>query len=131
MSEYFNNSHVEYLKKIKFEKRLKQLEKKLKNKKIVIYGAGAFFQDLCKCYDLKNLNIVAISDRSFNKKGTFLNFTSCPVSEIMSFSPDYILVGTINFVNIIEGLEQQFDKNVKIKPLIKKPLVDLLKEIWN
>lgn len=131
MTELFNSSHIEYLKKIKFEKRLKQLEKKLKNKRVAIYGAGAFFQDLCKCYNLQNLNIVAISDRSFNEKGTFMGFTSCPISEITSFSPDYILVGTINFVQIIEDLEQQFDKSIKIRPLIKKPFIDLWKEIWN
>ncbi len=133
MSGLYNQEHVDYLKKIKFDKRLKQLEKKLKNKKILLYGAGTFFQDLAQLYDLSKLNIIGISDGSFNnisRGDTLLGYPKWKLNEISKLSPDYILVSTLYFVNIIEELEQSVDKKIKIRPLIKKPLKDLWKEVW-
>ncbi len=133
MGEFYNQEHVDYLKKIKFEKRLKKLEKKLKNKKIVLYGAGMFFQDLAQVYDLSGLNIIGISDRSFcgeNGSKYAFGYPRYDIENVASLKPDYILVGTLNFVDIIEDLERKFAKQIKIRPLIKKPLKDLWKEIW-
>lgn len=129
MSEY-----IDYLEKINFGKRLKNLEYKLKNKTVIVYGAGAFFQELSGKYDLSKLNIIAISDKKFNNHGdkdTFLNYPVCAPDEINSLKPNYILTGTLNSVYLIEDLEKMLDKKIKIRPLIKKPFKELVKEIWN
>ena len=54
-----------YIAEFNFEKHLKYLEKKLKNKTIMLYGAGAFIETIKKYYDLSNLNIIGISDMRF------------------------------------------------------------------
>lgn len=36
-----------YIEEINFKSQYKNLVKKLKNKKILIYGAGSFFQYIC------------------------------------------------------------------------------------
>lgn len=127
---------LKYLKKINFKKHLKKIEKKLNNKKIVIYGAGVFFEALCENYDLSKLNIVAISDKKFETHKECekaFGYTVCAPCEMVNFNPDYVLVGTIKFVNIIESLENSYLKDVNciVKPLINKPILELIKEIWD
>ena len=126
----------EYLDKIKFAKHLKKLEKKLAGKTIVIYGAGAFFQALVKKYDLSALNIIAISDRKFinHEDGhSFSGYKVCAPAEIPNLKPDYVLVSMINFIPVIEDLDETVIKNtgIKLKPLINKPFIELWQEIWS
>ena len=47
------------------QKQIDKLSKKLKNKKLVIYGAGDFAKVLFENYDLSKLNILAVSDKKF------------------------------------------------------------------
>ncbi len=131
-TETIDQIHLDYLKKIKFEKRLKFLKKKLKNKRLVIYAVGSFFNTICTKYDLSDLNIVAVSDKSFSnvKTGDLLyGYQKCLLSQIASYEPDYILIGSLKFISIIEDLEKYFDNSIKIRPLIKKPLLDLWQEV--
>jgi len=126
---------IEYFEKINLEKYLEKLSKKMKNKKIVIYGAGVFFQTIKEYYDLSKLNIVAVSDRRFKnhaKDEKFLNYPVCAPDEIKDFGPDYVLVATRFFLDIMEDLDENVLKGLKIKtlPLIKKPFWELIKEIW-
>ena len=53
----------EYLNTQEFDKILKKLSHKLKNKKIIVYGAGILFQTIVRDYDLSCLNIVGICDK--------------------------------------------------------------------
>ena len=104
-------------------------------KKIIIYGTGLFFQTLIKNYDISVLNIVALSDKKFSKheeNETFLGYKVCAPMEIADFKPDYVLVGTIKFIDIIEELEETtlVNTSIKVRPLIKKPFRELWKEIW-
>lgn len=131
-----NNFHVEYLKKVNFQKRLEKLSKKLKNKSIVIYGTGMFFEDLKNSYDLSALNIIAVSDRKFThheQDEEFLGYKVCAPEEIAALNPDYVLVATINIVKIMESLENTVLKGTKIKlmPLVKKTFKDIWNEIWD
>src|SRR5574344_1156950 len=52
-----------YLENYNFKKHLEKLNKKLKGKKVVIYGAGIFFEAIHEFYDLSKLDIIGISDR--------------------------------------------------------------------
>ncbi len=130
------DDYIKYLKKINFKKHLKKIEKILKDKKIVIYGAGIFFEIIQENYDLSNLNIIAISDRKFSESGAnekIFGYPVCALADIAKLSPDYVLVGTIKFIKIIQDLESQHLKDVNciIKPLINKPFFELLKEFWS
>ncbi len=123
--------HIEYLKKIGFEKHLKKVTKKLKNKRIVLYGAGTFFKVIYDNYDLSELNVVAISDKKFEdheENEEFCGYKVIAPQEIKAVNPDYILVSTLKFVRIIENFYADLfeGSKIKIKPLIKKPL----KELW-
>ncbi len=128
--------HLEYLEKVNFAKQLEKLNKKLKNKSIVIYGTGIFFEVLKSNYDLSSLNIIAVSDRKFTnheQDEEFLGYKVCAPEEIASLNPDCVLVATINIVKIMESLENTVLKGTKIKlmPLVRKPFKDIWNEIWD
>lgn len=127
--------HINYLESIKFEKQLQKLLKKVKGKKVVLYGAGSFFQIINDNYDLSGLNIVAIADRKYidhAENEEFLGYKVIPPSEIKELNPDYVFVGTRWFINIIEDLSYGVlkDSKIKVRPLIKKPFLELWREIW-
>lgn len=130
-----DNSHIAYLEKIDFKKRLEYLAKKLKNKSIVIYGAGSFFQVINENYDLSCLNIIALADKKFSiheEDETYMGYRVCSPHEIKTLNPDYVLVGTLMVVNTIEEIEDTILRGtkIKVKPLIKKPFKDLWAEVW-
>lgn len=132
MGNYFES----YLRKIDFNKKLKNLERKLNKKKIIIYGTGTFFQFIHNNYNLKKLNIIGISDMKYSveQEGKIdLDYPIVPKQMIVKYNPDYILVATENYINIIEDFELKYLKDTKIKilPLAKKNLIDTLKRIWN
>lgn len=127
---------LEHLKSVKFEKQLKKLNRKMKNKTIVIYGTGLLFQEILRNYDLSNLNIIGVSDRKYslsdeNKKE--LGFNIIPLERIYDYHPDYILISTLKFLNIIDEFRNTLFKNsgIKILPLVDKPFFELLKEIFH
>lgn len=130
-----NTEFTDYLKKIKFGKHLESLSKKLKNKKVIIYGTGLFFQEINENYNLKKLNVIAVSDKKFQthkENECFLGYPVCSPNGIIGKNPDYILVATRYFVDIIDDLEKDFKQNqqIRIRPLVKKPFMELFKEIW-
>ena len=125
----------EYLEYVKFEKQLKKLNKKLKNKKIIIYGAGLLFKTVKEKYDLSQLNIVGVSDMKITKEDAgkdMFGYSAIPFDEILDTQVDYVLIATQKFLNILENFEKNVLRNTKIKvlPLVDKPFMDLVKEIW-
>ena len=129
------NELEEKLKKFNFDKQLKKLNKKMKNKKIVIYGTGLLFQKVLKNYDLSNLNIIGISDRKYvkNDEGKEeLGYKIIPIDKIADYNPDYILIATLKFLDILEDFRNNVFKDTKIKisPLVDRPFMELLKEIF-
>ena len=124
-----------HLKNINFEKSLKKLKKKLKNKTSIVYGAGSFFKYINEKYDLSMLNIVGISDMKFDEKDEnqeFLGYKKIPKNKIIDYKPDYVLVATLKYIGIVEDFEINILDKTKIKvlPLAKLPFIDLIKEIW-
>ena len=127
--------NLEYLESFNFSKTFKKLKRKLKNKTVVIYGTGAFFQVIKKHFDISDINIIGISDKKFeeHKEGEeFLGYKVYAPSELRGLNPDYVLVATKMYVSIIEDLyyDTLKDTNIKIKPLLKKDFITLVKEIW-
>ena len=69
-----NNDLIQYLYDNNFKKQLKTLENKLSGKKIVIYGAGQFFELIHEYYNLSKFNIIGIADKKFTENDkSFLN----------------------------------------------------------
>ena len=54
---------------LKFEKHLEKLQKKFKNKKIALYGAGIMLDYIIQNYDMSGLNIIAAADKKFALSG--------------------------------------------------------------
>lgn len=127
------DEHLELLKKYNFEKQLCKLNKKLKNKRVMVYGTGLFFKKIKENYDLSDLNIVAVSDKKYTleQKGQMdLGYEIVPYDLIVEYKPDYILIATLNIFNIYMGLKELVKgKKIKILPLVDKPFLVLLSEI--
>ncbi len=124
-----------YLYKFDFDKTLPKLIKKLEGKSVLIYGAGVFFELMKKYFDLSGLNIVGISDKRFTEheeNEEWEGYKAYAPEEIKELNPDYVLVATKYYINIIEDLYYNLlkDTKIKIKPLMKKPFWTLVKEIW-
>ena len=103
----------------------------MKDKTIILYGAGTFFKVIYDHYDLSGLNIIGISDVKFEKHECdeeFCCYKKLSPQEMKDANPDYILVSTLKFVRIIENFYADLFEGakIKIKPLINKPF----KEIW-
>lgn len=119
-----------YLETVNFKKQFYNLCRKLKNKRVVIYGCGQLFDFIYNNYDLSNLNIIGVSDLKFTEKQeneTYLGYKIILKSKIQSENPDYVLIASMQYVSVIKN----FDINVKLKPLVRKSFLDVLKEIWS
>lgn len=130
------DEHLELLKKYKFDKQLKKLDKNLKNKTVLIYGAGIYFKKIKENYDLSNLNIVGISDKKFQleQEGQEeFGIKIVPYDKIWELNPDVILIATLNTFNIYKSLKKGINTNklkIKLLPLVDKPFFDLLAEVF-
>ncbi|MDD3594353.1 MAG: acyltransferase [Candidatus Gastranaerophilales bacterium] len=107
-----------YLEKKFFKRRLDYLNKKYKNKPILVYGCGSFFETIAKNYDLNTLNIVAISDKRFKKETTIelnsVQYRAIPADAIKNENSDYILVGTFDPNPVIRSLKRDYKvKNIE------------------
>ena len=130
------DEHLELLKKYKFEKQLKKLDKKLNDITVLIYGAGIFFKKIKDNYDLSNLNIIGISDKKFQleQEGQEeYGIKIVPYDKIWEVNPDVILIATLNTFNLYRSLKKEIkEKKLKNKllPLVDKPFFDLLAEVF-
>ena len=118
-----------------FDKTFPKLVKKLKGKKVILYGAGAFLKAINKYFDISELDIIAISDKRFpsnSKNKTFLNYPTCSPYDIEAYKPDYVIVTTKFYLSVIDDLYHNVLKGTKIKiqPIFNKGFWRLLSEVW-
>ena len=123
-----NKTPQEVLKNVNVQKQINKLAQKLKNKRIIIYGAGNYAKYIMNNFDLSKLNIIAISDKKFSHttKTNELYKTIAP-SEIKNENFDEIFTLLQNDYNAKQELEDEiliFTKyiNKDVKPLIKTEL---------
>lgn len=126
---------LEKLKEVKFEKQLLKMNKRFKGKKIIVYGTGLFFQKIKENYDLSNLNIIGVSDRKYtldDEGKESLGYKIVPLDKIVDYKPDYVLISTLKFLNIMDDFRNNIFKGAKIKvlPFVDKPFFTLLLEIF-
>lgn len=131
MTEDFK-THLEH---INFKKYLKNLENKIGQKTVIFYGSGSFFKYIKDNFDLSNFNVIGISDMKFSDEDEgkeCLGYKIIPKDKIVEYNPDFVLIGTIKYTGILENFVVNVFNNTKIKvyPLARIPLIDLIKEIW-
>ena len=89
--EYF--SYVAKLKEIDFKNNLSFLQKKYKNKKVLLYAAGLFFDAIADNYNLFDyLDIIGICDIKFkeNKPTLYKNIKTFEPSEIKNLEIGFV-----------------------------------------
>jgi len=105
----------------------------LKNKKVLVYGAGIYFEEFINEY--KHLNIIGVSDMKFdeNTAGEYLGYKKIPYNRINDEEFDAVLVAMQKPVWVIRELEKKVLKNKKIKayPLDNLSVRFLVKNIWS
>ena len=129
------SANLNYLYKQKFDKTLPKLIKKLKGKKVVLYGAGIYLEVINKYFDLSQIDVIGIADKRFTDEESsdyFLGYKVYTPKQIKDLKPDYVIVATRYYVSVIEDLYYKTlkDTGIKIRPLVKKSFLTLLKEIW-
>lgn len=127
---------IRKLESINFEKRLAKLSKKLKGKKVIIYGSGILFDVMLKNYDFSKLNIIGISDLKITKQqeGSLMKgFKAIPLDSIKNYNPDFILIATQSY----KAIQKDFQKNlfnstsIQVLPLAKLPISFEIQEWLN
>lgn len=127
--------YEEYLKKTNLNKLICKLSQS--KKRVVLYGAGLFAQELISQYDLSSLNIVGISDKKFEDSDIeeFEGYKAYKPSQLHLLEFDTILITLFEggyFKTVIE--KANFYKSLKNKKVklvrIKKPEEDLLKNFF-
>ncbi len=126
---------LEQLKKYKFDKQLKKIKSKLKNKTIIIYGTGLLFQKIVENYDLSDLNIIGVSDRKYTLEeegSSSFGYKVIPIDKIVQYKPDVVLIATLKFLSIMDDLKRNTLKGLEVSvlPLVDRPFFTLLKEIF-
>lgn len=98
-----------YFKSVHAQRQINKLARKYKNKKIVIYGAGEYFQILKNNFDLSKLNIVGIADKKFetSKDSNPSPYSALAPEELKEFNFDVILVALYDDTSLCDYLEYQ------------------------
>lgn len=123
-------NHLDYFKKINAQKQINKLAKKYKNKKIVIYGNGIYFQALNENYDLSKLNIVAIADKKFeaDTQSNTSAFAALKPTELKDFDFDILLTALYDDNSLTDYLEYELLINSKNEG---KPISSIVKPtLW-
>jgi len=100
----------------KLQKDINKLVPKIKNKRVILYGAGTYAIKLLNNFNsLKQLNITAITDSNPSlQNGTFLNKKLIKPQEIEDYG-DIVLITSFKFKNeIVQYLKSLDLKNIVI-----------------
>ena len=105
----YKDEWVEYLEAVNEQKHINNLTKKLKNKKVLLYGAGMVAEVLIDKYDLSGLNIVGISDKKFEKDNSDIwhNIKTINPQKIKEIDFDIILFTLKEHANIERYFKEQ------------------------
>lgn len=121
----------------KNQKRLNKIIKKFKNKKVLIYGAGALSCTLMETCDISKLNVVGFCDNKFQPNSTelFYSYKTFSPSELPDIDFDVILINLYRPEQVFEKIKYELLINSKnedkeIHNLIEFNLWSILKEIF-
>jgi hypothetical protein len=92
-----NNGILEELNDLKLQKKIDKLVKKYKNKKVILYGAGSYFDVILENFDLSGLNIIGISDKKFHSEITdYKGFKAFSPKDIKKQNPALVIICNYN-----------------------------------
>lgn len=113
-----NKEELQYLKDIDFKNKLENLNKNLKDKKVILYGAGILLETAIEKYDFSKLNIIGISDKKFEVEecSKCFNIQTVLPNKIVELNPDVILLAVKNYKNLYLPFVSKY-KNIEIIPL--------------
>ncbi len=122
------------IEKYNFDKQFPKLVNKIRNKTVVVYGTGLLFRKLTETYDFSGLNIIGVSDLKYKPEDEGkkdFGYTIIPVTKINEYNPDYVLISALKFLKIIDNFTNNLFKgtDIKVLPLMDKPLLTLFKEL--
>ena len=88
----------------------------LEGKSVVIYGAGALFEEAFKKYDFSKLNIIGISDRKFADESTspshFCSLKTIAPDKIKDYKPDCILIAVKEYKNLFLSFTKEYPNTI-------------------
>lgn len=105
MNEKTYAAFLKFLKENNFQKKLDNLAKKYKNKKVIIYGTGFCFDVVNENFNLSEINIIGISDIKFDDENNsdiknYKNYTIIKPSKIVENNPDVIFIFTQEYFRV-------------------------------
>lgn len=135
--EFFNGkTWADIFLELNFEKHLLKLQKKFKDKKIILYGAGIMMDYIVKNYDLRGFNIVAVSDKKFKLKeeSVYFGYKAIPPELLPDMQADIILITTQYPYSMLRYLQKEIfvrAKMPKVYFLLNKPFLLYAEEIFS
>lgn len=111
----------DYFSKISEQKYLDKLSRKLKGKRVLLYGAGIITETIIENYDLSKLNIIGIADKRFERTGEtdFMGLKAIKPDDINKYDFDSILI-TLKLFNKIKKSLQNSGMDKKMYSVINK-----------
>ena len=121
-----------WVEKKNLQRRIDQLAKKYKDKKVLIYGAGILSSIIFDNYNLSGLNIVAVTDQKFfGSDESFKEHKGISPYDISELKSEVILIATYNTGNIKDFLKEEILPEmgkVPVEPLVNKNLKEKIAE---
>lgn len=124
--------YSKYLQENNFDKYFVFLKKKLKNKRVLIYGAGQIFNYIKEKYDFSGINIVGICDRQFTPSQEGQEISGYKIVNFNNINKqdfDVVLVSVLKYYNLGYSLRSVINKKCLFLPLVKFSFINRLKEI--
>ena len=121
--------------------RVNNIKKNLKNKRVLIYGTGKFFQKIYKDYNLSELNIIGVIDKKYELNDSInkdFDYKVVRISEIYKQNADCILICLEKPLAVKKQLKHFFksikiytlkDRNYFIQEIIKSIKIKLISKL--
>ena len=122
-------------KRIHADRIIKNLARKYKNKKIVVYGAGIMSKILFENYDTSQLPILAVCDKKFKGGEIFFGYQTISPEKLKELDFDVLLVLLKRYQNLKDYLKYDLLFGTKkeecvVDNFLQIPIDVILKELF-
>ena len=129
-------SYVAYLKSINFGEKLEILKNKYANKKIILFGIGAFLDAILDNYNVNEyLNVIGISDKRVveDKTAGYKNFNVYTPRALRALVFDAVLDTSVLFEDTKSYLKKNYfvKKSIKIENIVQISVFEKLKKFFD
>lgn len=124
----------EWLKSKNLQKKINNLSRKYKGKKILIYGADLMSEAIFDNYNLSELNIIGVADNKFyNTDSEFKGYKTIPLYFVEEFQFDAIFIFLYNSSRIKKFIKEDLLPEhydfIQIEKVIPKDFLTQIIEI--